>query len=356
MRKLLLIGFIILGNLAISQEQLTNELIWYSREFSTGYVSGLNSMNDGLHYTQMDYDRETESLSINKHSYATGEKVATLFNSADLSEKINVDDYEFSADESKMLLATDQESIYRHSSKANYYVYDIASKKITAITDFEKGKQRLADLSPSGNNIAFVRDNNLFSKSLSEKGENQITRDGKMNEIINGATDWVNEEEFGFDKGFEWSQDGKHIAFYRFDETAVKEFQMAMYGGLYPDQYTFKYPKAGEVNANTEIKIYDLASKTTYLADLSTGDEYYVPRIKWMKEPGSLCVMRMNRHQNHLEFLQFETKKNQRGTIRPTKFFEEKHPHYIEINDNLIFLPYNTGFLWNSDRDGYNHI
>lgn len=356
MKNILFIAFLILGNLCYSQEQLTNELIWYSGEFRTGYVSGLTSMNDGLHYTQLDYDRETETTSIGKYDYSTGEKVSTLFDASTLENKIGVDSYEFSADESKLLLATEQEGIYRHSSMSNYFVFDIASNKISPLTDFSKGKQRLADFSPSGSDVAFVRDNNLYFKNISERAETQITQDGKINVVINGATDWVNEEEFGFDKGFEWSADGKYIAYYKFNESNVKEFQLAMYGELYPDQYTFKYPKAGEENATTEIHIYSTENSTSYLVDLNTGDEYYVPRIKWMDEPGSLCVMRMNRHQNHLEFLQVETKKNQRGTIRPTRIFEEEHPHYIEINDNLIFLPHNTGFLWNSDRDGYNHI
>ena len=125
---------------------------------------------------------------------------------------------------------------------------------------------------------------------------------------------------------------------------------------MYPDQYVFKYPKAGEENATNEIHIYNLDRKETVLADCSTGEEYYIPRIKWMTDPNELCVMRMNRHQNHLEFLRFDTEQHQRGSIRPEKIFEEKHPHYIEINDNLIFLEDNQCFLWNSDRDGYNHI
>jgi len=356
MKYLLNLLFLFSTIYGVSQEKLSNELIWYSGEFRSGFVSGLESMNDGLHYTQLDYDRSSQSVSINKYAYSTGEKVATLFNANDLEKKLGVDAYEFSADESQLLLATEQEGIYRHSSKANYYVYNIKSKSIKPLCDFSKGKQRLADFSPKGNLIAYVRDNNLYYTDLSSRGEVQITKDGKINEIINGATDWVNEEEFGFDKGFEWAPDGKHIAFYKFNETAVKEFQMAMYGDLYPEQYVFKYPKAGEENASNEIHIYSLERKETVLADCSTGNEYYIPRIKWMKDPNDLCVMRMNRHQNHLEFLRFDTEQHQRGSIRPEKIFEEKHPHYIEINDNLIFLEDNQCFLWNSDRDGYNHI
>ena len=356
MRNILIITSLLFIIPVFGQEKLTNELIWHSREFRGGYVSGLNSMNDGVHYTQLDYDRKSKSFNLNKYAYATGEKIESIVSTADLEGVDAIDDYEFSADETKLLFATEQEGIYRYSSKANYYVYDIKTKSLSQLTDFGQGKQRLADFSPKGNQIAFVRENNLFVTDLSRQGEIQITSDGKMNEIINGATDWVNEEEFGFDKGFEWSPNGQYVAFYTFNEVNVKEFQMAMYGELYPSQYTFKYPKAGEENAKTEIKIYDIQNRTTYLADCSTGDEYYVPRIKWTKRAGELCAMRMNRHQNHLEFLSFKVERNQRGTIRPEVFFEEKHEHYIEINDNLIFLDDAQCFLWNSDRDGYNHI
>ncbi|MEM7162954.1 MAG: DPP IV N-terminal domain-containing protein [Bacteroidota bacterium] len=356
MRILLFYLFICFSVHFYAQEELTNELIWYSGEFRMGYVSGLESMNDGLHYTQLDFDRRSGAVQINKYAYKSGEKVATLFDSSEMEPKINVDAYEFSADESQLLLATDQESIYRHSSKANYYVYNISNKSLKPITDFSLGKQRLADFSPKGNKVAFVRANNLYYTDFVRRGDIQISSDGKTNEIINGATDWVNEEEFGFDKGFEWSPDGKHIAYYKFDESSVKEFQMAMYGDLYPDQYTFKYPKAGEENATNEVWIYNLEKGESVLADCSTGTEYYIPRIKWMNKATELCVMRMNRHQNHLEFLRFNTDQAQRGSIRPQVIFEEKHPHYIEINDNLIFLEDNSCFLWNSDRDGYNHI
>ena len=355
MKNIFTILFLFIGLSLISQDKLTNELIWYSGEFRTEYVDGLESMNDGLHYTQMDYNRKNQSVQINKYAYSNGEKVATLFDSNGLEQKINVDAYEFSADESKLLLATEMEGIYRHSSQSNYYVYDINGRSLKPLTDFKKGKQRLADFSPKGNFVAFMRDNNLYYTDLGPRGEREITSDGKMNSIINGATDWVNEEEFGFDKGFEWSPDGNHIAFYRFDESKVKEFQMAMYGDLYPYQYTFKYPKAGEENAGVEIKIYDVQNATTSIADCSTGEEYYIPRIKWI-DSRNLCAMRMNRHQNHLEFLRFDTQTQQRGSIRPSVIFSEKHPHYIEINDNLIFLDGGQGFLWNSDRDGYNHI
>lgn len=337
---------------------LTNELIWYSGEFSPEYVSGLRSMNDGAHYTSLERDEDNGSTIV-KYAYATGASVATIATSKDIFNDagVYIEDYEFSPNEDKLLIKTQTESIYRHSTRANYYVYDLDKKRAFPLTDFEKGKQRLAAFSPGADKVAFVRENNIFITDLNSREEIQVTTDGKMNHIINGATDWVYEEEFGFDNGIYWSPKGDRLAYYKFDESRVKEFQMAMYGELYPDQYTFKYPKAGEKNSIVKIFIYDLNAEES--RPVNTGDktDIYFPRIKWTTDNDELCVMRMNRHQNHLEFLLTDLSKSDQPFALDTEvIFEEKSDTYIEINDNLIFLENGDGFLWNSERDGYNHI
>lgn len=337
---------------------LTNELIWYSGEFRMEYVGGLRSMQDGAHYTTMEYSEENGS-EIVKYAYDSGKKVAVLASSKSVfgDTSTSIDDYEFSGDERKLLIKTETEGIYRHSSKANYYVYLIEKTRAFPLADFAKGKQRLADFSPSGDKVAFVRDNNLFVTDIVYREEVQITVDGKDNEIINGATDWVYEEEFGFDKGFYWSPNGDRIAYYRFDERNVRQFQMAMYGDLYPDQYTFKYPKAGEENSMVNIFIYDLNEEESRPVDIQADKEQYIPRIQWSQNNDKLCIMRMNRHQNHLEFLMTDmSKEKQPFQLETAMIFEEKNDTYIEINDNLIFMKDGNSFLWNSERDGYNHI
>ena len=338
-----------------ASKELSNELIWYSGEFRTEYVGGLNSMNDGVHYTSLEFGENGSE--IVKYSYASGKKIGVVASSAEVFADLGltIEDYEFSADESKLLIATAMESIYRHSTKSNYYIWDLKSKKLGPLSDFSLGKQRLADFSPSGNSVAFVRENNVFIYSAADGSETQVSFDGVNNEIINGATDWVYEEEFGFDKGIYWSNDGNRLAYYRFDESAVKEFQMAMYGELYPDQYKFKYPKAGEVNSTVSIHVYDLNSKKSRVIDTGNETDIYYPRIKWTEDPNRLCIMRMNRLQNVLEFLISDTRA--KSTILPaTSIYKEKSSTYIEVNDNLIFSKDGKGFYWNSEKDGYNHI
>ena len=183
--KYLLIALItpLFFNVFIAQKtQIDNTAIWYNGVFSPGNIGGVNSMNDGKNFTSLDYNKETKAIEINKYSYASYEKVGTILSSADFKPDgktaIRFDDYQFSSDETKLLLATEQESIYRHSSKSNYYIYDIATKKISALSDFSKGKQRLAEFSPNGNKVAFVRENNIFINDLSANKEVTVTTDG----------------------------------------------------------------------------------------------------------------------------------------------------------------------------------
>lgn len=337
--------------------KLTNELIWYSGEFRSEYVSGVNSMNDGVHYSSLEYD-QVEGSKIVKYAYATGKQVSTIATSKTIfgDASTSIDGYEFNADESKVLIQTATRSIYRHSFEANYYVYDLNTGKTAPLTDFDKGLQRLASFSPDGVHVSFVRANNVFVADMTNRSESQVTTDGRINEIINGYPDWVYEEEFGFHNGMAWSPEGNRLAFYRFDESNVREFQMAMYGPeLYPDQYTFKYPKAGEENSKVSIWIHELDAQTTRKVDLGDMTDMYVPRIKWSNDNDGLCVMKMNRHQNNLEFHLTDLATRSPSAIPTTKIFTETARTYIDITDDLTFLGTDR-FIWSSQQDGYNHL
>ncbi|MDA9625922.1 S9 family peptidase [bacterium] len=244
-----------------------------------------------------------------------------------------------------------RESIYRRSFKANYYVYDRATKQLSEV--FDGDKISYGTLSPDDKQIAFVHNNNLYSKDLSSNVITAITTDGEYNKIVNGAADWVYEEEFAFAKAFFWSPDSKKIAFIRFDETEVKEFTMQMYNDeMYPENVVFKYPKVGEDNAKVSAHIYHIGAKgKTIEADLGNLDDMYIPRLKWTTDENELCAFKMNRHQNHLE-LYIVDAKNGSSTV----MLDEKSKYYIDIHDNLTFLDNGKEFIWTSEKDGYNHI
>lgn len=340
---------------ANAQEKFSNEEIW-SGGFWSESVWGIRSMANGTSYTVMERYADL-GTTIVEYSYKSGNKIKTIASSKSAfgEAQMGFSDYTFSDDERFIILTTATESIYRHSFYADFYIYDTQSEEgAKPLTDFSKGKQRLATFSPSADKVAFVRNNNVFIANLIEGTETQVTTDGKANHIINGATDWVYEEEFGDDRGLKWSSDGSRLAYYRFDETNVKEFHMPTYGTLYPELYTFKYPKAGEENSKVQVFIHEVASGINSSVAVPTTAEY-LPRFFWTMDPSELCILVMNRHQNDLRFYvtDQEFPNNRLGT---SEIFKESCDTYIDIHDNLIFLKDGKSFLWTSERDGFNHI
>ncbi|MFM7730084.1 MAG: S9 family peptidase, partial [Flavobacteriales bacterium] len=339
-----------------AQKKITNELIWASGEFSMQSIDGLNSMHDGLHYTSLE-ESDALGTKIVKYEYATGKEVGVIANSKSIFKDPQkaIDGYSFSADESKLLIETESMSIYRYSYTANYYIHDLKSGNTTPLTNFELGGQMLAEFSPDGKKVAFVRDNNLFVVDVNTMKEQRITQDGVRNEVINGSTDWVYEEEFALVKGFYWSPNSDRIAFLRFDESDVPTFSMDIFGELYPWQEVFKYPKAGEKNSVVSAHVWDAATGSIYTLDTGTEKDQYLPRICWTKTNDGVCVMRMNRHQNKLEFLVSDWNLRS-GNKMPTKvIYTDKSNTYIDIYDGLTFLA-DHSFIYLSERDGYNHL
>ena len=350
--KYLLVSlFLVLGAISASAQEKKNfelEDLYKRPTFYAKSVRGMNSMKDGNTYASF------EKGQLNIYNYKTGKLEKTLFGIADLtlfpdSLPIGLQDYELSANEDKMLCVTETESIYRHSFHATYYIYDFGSKTLQPLS--KNGKQRLATFSPDATKVAFMRDNNLFIKDLATGEEKQFTDDGLYNHIINGAPDWVYEEEFGFSQGFYWSPDSKKIAYMKFDESNVREFQMEEFEGLYPEWYSFKYPKAGEDNSIVEIYVYDLESGKTVKMDTGTETDIYLPRIAWTKDANVLAIQRLNRHQNHLEILAADAK-----TGKSRVFYDETNDYYIDITDDWHFLEDGKRFLMTSEKSGYNHI
>ncbi|MFC4095143.1 S9 family peptidase [Euzebyella saccharophila] len=337
--------FAFVAVLSAQNQQITVEKV-YSGEFMTEGLDALRSMKNGKQYTVLNTDYATGSSSLDKYDYTTLKKVETLLDSKSLPAIDRFSDYEFSANESQLLLATELESIYRHSTLGIYYVYDLKSKNLVKISE-EKIQEPA--LSPDGKKVAYVKENNLYIFEIASKKTEQITTDGEKNKIINGITDWVYEEEFAFVRAFAWNANGEKIAFLKFDESNVPEFSMDMYGqGLYPTQEVFKYPKAGEDNAVVSLHMLDVSSKEISKVDL--GDAYYIPRIKWMNSPNYLSVQTLNRHQNDLKLHSVNAKNNQVSLL-----LEDKDDAYVDVTNNLTFLA-DDSFIWTSEKDGYNHI
>lgn len=279
------------------------------------------------------------------------EKIESYVDQNDVKDEngkpLPLSNYILSADKKKLLVLTGREPIYRRSSKSFVFLHDIASKTTRKL---DAQKLLHPTFSPDGSKVAYVKDNNLYLYEVANGSARAITSDGKWNHIINGNCDWVYEEEFEFTRAYQWSPKGNYIAYYRFDETNVKEYQFTQYDNTYNKQYTYKYPKAGEANSVVEIHIHDIQGNKTVKAQYEQGD-IYIPRIKWTQDDTQLVVYWMNRHQNHLKLLLTHATSGASHTL-----YEEKNKYFVEINDQWWWLKDGKHFLFTSEMDGYRHL
>ncbi len=348
MNKLIL-GLLILSSLfASAQKEITVENIWKEYQFRSKGVEGFNTLNDGESYLKIEMENGKKSLVKYQIQNNQKEVVVVLDDLLLQGKKVEIDDYQFNTDETKLVFQSQTESVYRRSYNAVHYLYDLKTKSFELL-DEKHSPQTLAEFSPDGTKIAYIYKNDLYVKDLATKKITPLTTDGKRNKIINGTTDWVYEEEFGITKGFEWSPDSKMIAFLKFNEKEVKEFQMAIYNDLYPEQYKFKYPKAGEDNAKVTLHIVPL--KTKKISTIGLSDYEYIPRLKWANHTNLLIVQTLNRHQNDLKYWIYDA-----TSKSATVFHEEKSNTYVEIDDNLCILKDGSGLIRTSEKSGYNQL
>ena len=325
--------------------------------YRTEGISGIKPMLDGEHYTQISRDRKK----IVKYSFKTGKEVATVFDvstARDCTIK-SFDDYIMSPDESRILIQTETKPIYRRSFTAVYYIFNVRNNTMEALS--EGGPQQVPLFSPDGNQIAFVRNNNIYLvKLLFGNSESQITEDGKYNEVLNGIPDWVYEEEFGFNRAFDFSADSKMLAYIRFDESKVPMYSFPMYQGMnpsldqyavYPGSYDYKYPMPGVDNSKVSVHTFDIKSKVTRKLDLPLDEDGYIPRIQFTKDENTLAIMTLNRHQNRFD-LYFA---NPRSTLCKLVVRAEAE-QYIkeEAYGNMTF--YANNFVMMREKDGFNHL
>lgn len=356
MKKLFALLCLFLAVLTLQAQKVTLQDVAQGTYRASG-IYGIKPMLDGEHYTQISSDRKR----IVKYSFKNGEEVETIFDvtTARDCSLTSFDDYIMSPDERLILIQTETKPIYRRSFTAVYYIYNVRNNKLEPLSN--NGPQQVPLFSPDGNQIAFVRNNNIYLvKLLFNNSESQVTKDGEYNKVLNGIPDWVYEEEFGFNRAFDFSADSKMLAYIRFDESAVKMFSFSWYKGMapekmqyetYPGSYDYKYPKSGMQNSLVSVHTFDIKSKVTRTMDLQLDKEDYIPRIRFTSDPEKLAIMVLNRHQNRFD-LYFA---NPRSTLCKVAIRDEA-PQYIkeQAYANIEFFDKNIVMM--SERDGYNHL
>lgn len=320
----------------IKAQEITLDKI-YSGYYRGKGIAGIASLNDGENYATIEKD------GIAKYNYKTSQKSGNIVDGS-------YEAYIFSADESKILLQKESQPIYRHSFLGKFDVKDLKSNQVTPLNNGNYIQE--PKFSPDGSKVAFIVDNNLFYQDLSSGKINQITTDGKKNSVINGLGDWVYEEEFGHPDYYQWNKAGNAIVFVKFNESAVPEIYIPIYGkSLYPTEMRYKYPKAGENNSTVSAQLYQLNSGKTSQLNLGSFENYYIPQIFQTNGENEIVIATSNRHQNKVDLLNVDTKS---GTV--SKLFSETDNAWIDT-DNLTmeFLDDNS-FLWASERDGFRHL
>jgi dipeptidyl-peptidase-4 len=345
--KQVLLVFLLSSLNLIAQQKLTVEEI-YSGAFRTETMDELFAMKNSNQYTVLNFDRSSRSMQLDLYDFATLQKIKTIIDTKNFPALVDgIDSFVFSKDEKQLLIANNTNPIFRHSFTANYFLYDLSTKKLTKILE----QVQEPTFSPDGLKIGFAKENNLFVYDIASEKITQVTTDGKKNSIINGITDWVYEEEFAFVRAYDWSADSKKIAYIRFDETQVSEFSMTIFQKeLYPKVETFKYPKAGEKNSEVSLFVYDVTTGNSKKVTLGNYNDFYIARMKWTNDANVLSAQILNRHQDNLDLLFID------GTSATSKVvLNEKDDAYVEVTDNLTFLNDNS-FIWTSEKDGFNHI
>ena len=337
---------------ATATQEISLDDIWKNYTFMPERVEGFTFMRDGKTFTRLQ-DNQVVSYDLK-----SGEQRDVLFDAGKLKGQQNfsgeIDSYTFSDDERKIVVSSETEQLFRRSTEANFYVYDFDEKSLTPV--YTEGKHRLATIDPTGRRVAYVVDNNVYVKDLESGALAQVTSDGENNKIINGASDWVYEEEFAFSAAIYWSPDGSHLAYLKFDESAVPEFTYTdFHNDMYPEYNTFKYPKVGEENSTVSLHAYNVATGNS--RDLITVNKgkndrwHYLPRVDWTTKGDQLVAQVMNRYQNQTQLQLFDLATGEERTI-----LKEASKYYIDAHDNLTFLPDGKSFIWTSEIDGFNHI
>ncbi|HKW41939.1 MAG TPA: S9 family peptidase [Gemmatimonadales bacterium] len=305
-------------------------------------------MRDGSAYTDLEPNTSgsrdlyrIDALSGTKRLLLRGAELVP----AGATTPLAIESYHFSADGTKLLVFANSARVWRQNTKGTFYVWDFTVRRLLPVSS-KPGYQQFAKLSPDGRLVAFVRENDLHVTDLTTGVERALTTDGGDN-VINGTSDWVYEEELNLRDAFRWSPDGKRIAFWRLDQTVIRPFYLLNQDSLYPGLVPVRYPKSGTPNSDVKIGVVDVATGRTSWMELGADRDIYVAAMDFADSPDELWLTRLNRRQNRLDLLLADARGGASRVIMSdvdSAWVDAHEPRWIGGGER---------FLFESERDGY---
>jgi len=331
-------------------QQLTVERLFGTDEFAVRGIGPIQWIEGGARYTMLRPD-SAGVLDLVAEDPVGGTLVlargATMVRTEG-GDPIDIEDYWWSADERRLLLFTNSERVWRQNTLGEYWVYDLDTERLTPVSP--EGKQMFAKFSPDGSRVGFVRDNDLWVMDVASGQVTRLTHDGSAT-IINGTTDWVYEEEFDLRDAWRWSPDGRRIAFWRFDQSAVGEFPLLDYMQLYEEPMELRYPKAGTPNSTVRIGVVDVASGETTWIEPGAGEWEYIARMDWAGSSDELTFQRLPRWQNRIDVMIADARTGESRVL-----FSDTDSAWVDVDDDMTWIDDGRRFIWSSERDGWNQL
>ncbi len=329
-------------------KNISLEDIWLKPALIPAKAPQMKWMKDSKFYTES--ANMEKAFYILKRKTQTGQLTDTIYKNPHFS----ADEYEFSQDETKLIFQTQTSKIYRYSTKSNVFVADLVKKTLVSLLKDSLAQVAYPSFSPQSTKVAFCKDNNLFIKNLINNRLDTITKDGSLNKIINGSSDWVYEEELDILKAYEWSPCGQYLAYLKFDETLVQTYHLQMWDNIYPNLKPYKYPKTGTANAKVSLYIYDLENHAETLIAQSFPEEIYFTHIEWFGKTSNLSFQTLNRQQN--EWSIFHVNVENHKVSKPNLILKEVVETYHAFAQKVHYLKDKPCFVYKSEKGDYNHF
>jgi dipeptidyl-peptidase 4 len=347
------------------------ERTMFNPEFRPKSFRGGEWYGNGNFYLALEPSASGQGTDIVRYQTASGSRDVLIPSSRLIpsgeSKPLDVDDYRFSADGQQLLIFTNTQAVWRQHTKGDYWILNLQSGTLRKLGGHAAPSALMfAKFSPDNSKVAYVRANNIYVEEVAAPKIVQLTRDGSAT-IINGTSDWVNEEEFDIRDGFQWSPDSKAIAYWQFNTEGVQNFTLIYdlgnprgsivtqipypQTGVYPETLVTPYPEAGTRNSAVRVGAISVDSgETVWMNTSGEPHDFYIPRMEW-SDAKHLLLQHMNRLQNKNEFLLADSSSGSTHAI-----FVDEDRAWVELNEEILWLNQHRDFLVLSERDGWRHL